>query len=213
MVILARTLYILTATSKFSLLISVIMTALILSGCAQQQHSLEVIENRSGEFYGERNKNGYLFTQQSVAQNVFSATLNCDDRQDFAAPLNYRVDKPILSSASTQAPLPIANIRARNALPLSPGDLIEVMMEYGEGFNGSYVLDNLGLLSLPIINAIDAGGLSPKELAERIELALIKSGIFRPAMATVHIKILHLAEIQIPVTGAVFKPGRILINK
>jgi protein involved in polysaccharide export with SLBB domain len=87
------------------------------------------------------------------------------------------------------------------------------MMEYGEGFNGSYVLDNLGLLSLPIINAIDAGGLSPKELAERIELALIKSGIFRPAMATVHIKILHLAEIQIPVTGAVFKPGRILINK
>ena len=211
--ILVKHSYTLAATSKLSVLLSVIMTALMLSGCAQQQHSLEVIENRSGAFYGERHKKGDLFTQQSVAQNVFSATLNCDDRQDFAAPLNYRVDKPILSSASTQAPLPIANIRARNALPLSPGDLIEVMMEYGEGFNGSYVLDNLGLLSLPIINAIDAGGLSPKELAERIELALIKSGIFRPAMATVHIKILHLAEIQIPVTGAVFKPGRILINK
>ncbi|GAC27050.1 polysaccharide biosynthesis/export family protein [Brumicola pallidula] len=210
---LARKLYILTATSKFSVLISVIMTVLILSGCAQQQHSLEVIENRSGEFYGERNKNGYLFTQQSVAQNVFSATLNCDARQDFAAPLNYRVDKPILSSASTQAPRPIANIRARNALPLSPGDLIEVTMEYGEGFSGNYVLDNLGLLSLPIIDAIDASGLSPRELSERIELALIKSGIFRPAMATVHIKILHLAAIQIPVTGAVFKPGRVLINK
>jgi protein involved in polysaccharide export with SLBB domain len=210
---LAKKLYLLTTTSKFSLLISVIMTVIILSGCAQQQHSLQVIGNQSGEFYGERNKNGYLFTQQSVAQNVFSATLNCDARQDFAAPLNYRVDKPILSSASTQAPLPIANIRARNALPLSPGDLIEVMMEYGEGFNGNYVLDNLGLLSLPIIDAIDASGLSPRELSQRIELALIKSGIFRPAMATVHIKILHLAAIQIPVTGAVFKPGRVLINK
>ncbi|MFT6950602.1 MAG: polysaccharide export outer membrane protein, partial [Paraglaciecola sp.] len=206
--VFAGKIYTLSITSKFMTLISVF----ILSGCVQQ-HGLQTLENPSGEFYGEANKNGYLFTQQSVAQNVFSATLNCDDRQDFAASLNYRVDKPILSSASNQAPLPIANISARNALPLSPGDLIEVMMEYGEGFNGSYVLDNLGLLSLPIINAIDAGGLSPKELAERIELALIKSGIFRPAMATVHIKILHLAEIQIPVTGAVFKPGRILINK
>ncbi|MFQ3207142.1 MAG: polysaccharide export outer membrane protein, partial [Glaciecola sp.] len=65
MIILARILYILTATSKSSLLISVIMTALILSGCAQQQHGLEVTENRYGEFYGERNKNGYLFAQQS----------------------------------------------------------------------------------------------------------------------------------------------------
>lgn len=203
----------LIATRKVSVLISVIMMASILFGCVQQQHSLEVIENLSGDFYGERHKNGYLFMQQSVAKNVFSATLNCDDRQNFAAPLNYRVDKPILSSASTQTPLPIANIRARNALPLSPGDLIEVMMEYGEGFNGNYVLDNLGLLSLPIINGIHASGLSPRELSKKIELALIKAGIFRPTMASVHIKILHLAEIQIPVTGAVFKPGRVLINK
>lgn len=209
----ARKIYTLSITSKCSALIPAIITALMLSGCAQQQHSLQTVDKPRGAFYGEPNKNGYLFTQQSVAQNVFSASLNCHDRNDFAAPLNYRVDKPILSSASTQAPLPVANIKARNALPLSPGDLIEVMMEYGQGFNGTYVLDNLGLLSLPIINAIDASGISPRELAERIELALIKSGIFRPAMATVHIKILHLAEIEVPVTGAVFQPGRVLINK
>jgi polysaccharide export outer membrane protein len=202
---------ILEDTSKFLALI--LLMVIILSGCARQQHSLHDIENHPGDFYGELNKNGHLFAQQSVAENVFSATLNCDDRKYFAAPLNYRVDKPILSSASSQAPLPIANIRARNALPLSPGDLIQVVMEYGEGFNGDYVLDNLGLLNLPIITAIDASGLSPKQLSERIELALIKAGIFRPAMATVHIKILHLAAIQIPVTGAVFKPGRVLINK
>jgi polysaccharide export outer membrane protein len=206
--VFAGKIYTLSVTSKFMALISVF----ILSGCAQQ-HSLETIENPSGEFYGEPNKDGYLFTQQSVSQNVFSATLNCENRQDFAASLNYRVDKPILSSASSQAPLPIANISARNALPLSPGDLIEVMMEYGEGFNGTYVLDNLGLLSLPIIRAIDASGISPRELSDRIELALIKSGIFRPAMATVHVKILHLAAIEVPVTGAVFQPGRVLINK
>ena len=193
MEILAIKFYRLTTTSKLSVLLSLIVMALMLSGCAQQQHSLEVIDNRSGEFHGERNKNAYLFTQQSVTQNVFSATLNCDVRQGFAAPLNYRVDKPILSSASTQASLPVVNIRACNALPLSQSDLIEVMMEYGEGYIGNYVLDNLVLLNLPIINAIDALRISPKELSERIELALIKSGVFRPAMATVHINMLHLA--------------------
>ncbi|MFT5277489.1 MAG: polysaccharide export outer membrane protein [Glaciecola sp.] len=202
-----------SATSKLPILISALITTLILSGCAQQQHSLETVKNSPSEFYGELNANGSLFTQQSVPKNVFSATLNCDARQDFAAPLNYRVDKPIVSSASSQAPLPAALTQGRNVLPLSPGDLIEVMMEYGEGFNGTYVLDNLGLLSLPIINPIDASGISPKDLSDRIELALIKSGIFRPAMATVHVKILHLAAIEVPVTGAVFQPGRVLINK
>ncbi|MFQ3234644.1 MAG: polysaccharide export outer membrane protein [Paraglaciecola sp.] len=210
--VFARKIYTSSVTSNFMALISAIIVVFILSGCAQQ-HSLQTIKNLPGEFYSEPNRNGYLFTQQSVPQNAFSATLNCEDRKDFAAPLNYRVDKPILSSASTQAPLPVANILARNALPLSPGDLIEVMMEYGEGFNGKYVLDNLGLLSLPIINGINASGISPRELSERIELALIKSGIFRPAMSTVHIKILHLAPIEVPVTGAVFQPGRVLINK
>jgi protein involved in polysaccharide export with SLBB domain len=198
--------------NKLPALVSAVLTAVVLSGCAQQPHSLQTIENPTGEFYGELNSNGYLFTQQSVAKNVFAATLNCKDRQDFAAPLNYRVDKPILSSSSTQTPVPVSLIQGRNALPLSPGDLIEIVMEYGEGFNGAYVLDNLGLLSLPIIDSIDASGISPKELSERIELALIKSGVFRPTMATVHVKILHLAAIEVPVTGAVFQPGRVLIN-
>lgn len=213
MAVFARKIYTSIVTSKLSALFPAIIAASMLLGCAHQQHGLQAIENTQGEFYGEVNKNGHIFTQQSVAQNVFSSALNCQDRNDFAAPLHYRVDKPILSSASTQAPFPMANIQARNTLPLSPGDLIEVMMEYGEGFNGTYVLDNLGLLNLPIISAIDASGISPSELANKVELALIKAGIFKPVMATVHIKILHLAEIEVPVTGAVFQPGRVLINK
>jgi polysaccharide export outer membrane protein len=212
MEVLAMKKYTPSVINKLPALLSTIITALVLNGCVQQ-HSLHTIENPTGEFYGELNANGHLFKQQSVAKNVFAASLNCEDRKDFAAPLNYRVDKPILSSASTQTPLPVSLIAGRNALPLSPGDLIEVIMEYGEGFNGSYVLDNLGLLSLPIINSIDASGISPRELSEKIELALIKSRIFRPAMATVHVKILHLAAIEVPVTGAVFQPGRVLINK
>jgi polysaccharide export outer membrane protein len=183
----------------------------LLAGCAQH-HSLQKIENSSSGFFGAEKETGELFSQQSVPGKVFAAQLNCHERLDFAAPHNYRVDKPILSSAPSQAPLPSKMNPTRNTLPLSPGDMIEIMMEYGEGFNGSYVLDNLGLLTLPILEPIHASGMSPRELSQRIEMALIKANIFRPVTATVHVKVLHLAAIEVPVTGAVFQPGRILIN-
>jgi polysaccharide export outer membrane protein len=200
----------LTQRAKISTATSVLSLCL-LAGCAQQ-HGLQEIENSSSGFYGTKNDNGELFSQQSVPGNVFAAQLNCVDRADFAAPLNYRVDKPILSSAPSQAPLPSRMNPARNTLPLSPGDMIEIMMEFGEGFNGSYVLDNLGLLTLPILDPISASGMSPRELSDRVEMALIKANVFRPATATVHVKVLHLAAIEVPVTGAVFQPGRVLIN-
>ena len=200
----------LTHRAKVSTLTGVLSFCLF-SGCAQQ-HSVPEIDNSSSNFYGAINGKGELFNQQSVPSKVFAAQLNCNDRTDFAAPFNYRVDKPILTAASSQAPLPSKMNPARNTLPLSPGDLIEIMMEYGEGFNGSYVLDNLGLLTLPILEPIHASGMSPRELSERVEMALIKANIFRPATATVHVKVLHLAAIEVPVTGAVFQPGRVLIN-
>jgi len=200
----------LTQRVKISSMSGVISLCL-LAGCAQQ-HSLQEIENSSSGFYGAKNDKGELFSQQSVPSKVFAAQLNCEERSDFAAPLNYRVDKPILSSAPSQAPLPSRMNPTRNTLPLSPGDMIEIMMEYGEGFNGSYVLDNLGLLTLPILEPIHASGMSPRELSQRVEMALIKANIFRPVTATVYVKVLHLAAIEVPVTGAVFQPGRVLIN-
>lgn len=195
---------------KFKPLLALFCSA-ILSGCAQH-HSLQSIENTHPGFYGTINENGELFRQQSVPSKVFSAQLDCTNNHQFGAPLNYRVDKPILSSAPSQAPLPSAVNPAKNTLPLSPGDMIEIMIEFGEGFNGSYILDNLGLLTLPILNPISASGMSPRELSAKIELALIKANVFRPAMATVNVKVLHLAAIEVPVTGAVFQPGRVVIN-
>ncbi|MBL4631695.1 MAG: polysaccharide export protein [Paraglaciecola sp.] len=200
----------LTSKVKTDLTIGIFCFCL-LAGCAQQ-HSLQEIENSSSGFYGAKNATGELFSQQSVPGKVFAAQLNCDQRFDFSAALNYRVDKPIWTSSPSQAPLPFVINPARNTLPLSPGDMIEITMEYGEGFNGSYVLDNLGLLTLPILQPIYASGMSPRELSERVEMALIKANIFRPATATVFLKVLHLAAIEIPVTGAVFQPGRVLIN-
>jgi protein involved in polysaccharide export with SLBB domain len=194
-----------------AMLIGGLLAVTTLSGCTNND-SLQEISNRSPGFYGSVNERGELFRQQSIPAKAFDSQLNCTDKEQFAAPLNYRVDKPILSSSPNQTPLPANNNPSRHALPLSPGDMLEIMMEYGEGFNGTYVLDNFGLLTLPILDAINASGMSPKVLSEHIELALIKAHIFRSATATVNVKVLHLAAIEIPVTGAVFQPGRVLIN-
>jgi polysaccharide export outer membrane protein len=194
------------------MLIGSLLGIITLSGCANND-SLQEINNRSSGFYGSINEKGELFRQQSAPVKQFDAQLNCTDREQFVAPHNYRVDKPILLSSPNQVPPPANLNPSRNALPLSPGDMLEIMMEYGEGFNGRYVLDNSGLLTLPILDSINASGMSPRDLSERIELALIKANVFRSATATVNVKVLHLAAIEIPVTGAVFQPGRVLINK
>jgi protein involved in polysaccharide export with SLBB domain len=200
-------------TPKMS--VSILVTslyALISAGCAQH-HSLESVDNTHPGFYGSISNKGELFEQQSVPAKVFAAQRDCSDQMNYGASLNYRIDKPILSRTPNQSPLPTNINPAKTTLPLSPGDMIEIAMEFGEGFNGYYVLDSVGLLTLPIIQPIDAAGISSRELAERIELSLIKAKIFRPATATVSVKVLHLAAIEVPVTGAVFQPGRVLINK
>lgn len=182
---------------------------LVCGGCAQKFPS-DVEQHESQSFYGQPGISGELFSQQSVPNNVFAARQYCVDKNQFAAPLNYRVDKPIISQSHTQQPISIA--REPSGLPLSPGDMIEVFIENGEGFNGRYVLDNNGVLMMPIILPISAAGLSTAMLAQEIELALIKAKIFRPATASVSAKIIHLASIDVPVTGAVFQPGRVTIN-
>lgn len=187
----------------------IMVLLLVCGGCTQDFHS-DVEQQASNTFYGQPGVSGDLFAQQSVPSNVFAARQYCVDKNQFAAPLNYRVDKPLVSQAPEQTPISIAS--KPQGLPLSPGDMIEIYLENGEGFNGRYVLDNNGLLMMPIISPISAAGLSTSMLAQEIELALIKAKIFRAATASVSAKIIHLASIEVPVTGAVFQPGRVSIN-
>ena len=104
-----------------SVLVSGLLAVTTLSGCTNTD-SLQPISNHSSGFYGSINDHGELFTQQSIPAKAFESQLNCTDKDQFSAPLNYRVDKPILSSSPSQTPLP-ANINpSRHALP-RPGRL------------------------------------------------------------------------------------------
>ncbi|MBE1298600.1 MAG: polysaccharide export protein [Alteromonadaceae bacterium] len=180
-------------------------------GCAQH-HSLSSPDNVPHPFYGQPGNNGTHFEQGSAPKYVFATELECADRQDFAAPLHYRVDRPLALNSNV---IPIQDLKTdtkKLAVPLSPGDMVELTIENGEGFNGRYVVDPNGFINFPLLDPIAASGIPVFQVAERVELGLIKANIFKPSTAKVTLQVLHWAGIEVSVSGAVFQPGRVLIN-
>jgi polysaccharide biosynthesis/export protein len=204
-------LFIIKFHSKLIAILVALITTLLFQGCAR--HSSDNIDKSALRFYGVPSDNGDDFIHEHLPQNVYSAGLNCEQFKDSGSALNYRSDKPInLSSTNIKASGKNDPILAQGLL-LSPGDLVEVIIEDGEGFNGRYIIDNAGYLKLPIVGAIPAGGETTAKLEENIELSLVRAEIFQPTNASVTIYVLNLSSIEVAVTGAVFQPGTVLINK
>ncbi len=188
-----------------------LIAAMITQGCAK--HSSENIDKSALRFYGNPTDNGDDFVHEKAPDSVFADGLNCSQFQNMGAALNYRTDKPInVNTANMKASAKNDPILAQGLL-LSPGDLVEVIIEDGEGFNGRYIVDNAGYVKLPIIGVIEAGGATTNTLETKIELALIREEIFQPDSAGVTIYVLNWSSIEVAVAGAVFEPGTVLINK
>lgn len=182
----------------------------LISACSQT-HSHGVPKNESTVFYGDNSEKGVHFEQQRPPERLFAVDKSCTGRTEFAAPVNYRADK-IMSLPTSPVVLNTPEQTSLNDLPLSIGDLVEVVMEQGDGFNGRYVVSPAGTIKLPLIEPILAAGLTPSLVAEKLQMALIRADIFRPATALVSLHVLNLAAVEVSVSGAVFQPGRVLIN-
>ena len=196
--------------TSFICVASVISLGFLISGCAH--HSSEDIDKSEQQFYGNPGDNGEAFAHEQAPGDSFATGLNCESFQNMAAPVNYRIDKPLgLTAANDIADDRIDPVLAQGLL-LSPGDLIEIHIEDGEGFNGRYIVDNTGAVKLPIVGAIDAAGATTNTLETQIELALIRARVFQPTSAIVTIQVLSWAAIEVSVAGAVFQPGRVRIN-
>ena len=144
---------------------------------------------------------------------MFSVEKDCAERSDFGAALNYRIDEPLNLTPNRASMSLQPHMLQANSLPLSIGDLVEVSIENGDGFNGRYVVSPSGTLSLPLITPVQASGLLPHDIADKLELALVRANIFQPETANVEIHVLNWAAVEVSVTGAVFQPGRVLINQ
>ncbi len=169
----------------------------MLSGCTQH-HALRDPQHANAGPAPHVHK---VAAQKEPAPPVDALYQLCD------APLDSLQALPELSAART-APA----VMGKDAV-LSPGDLIEVVIENGEGFSGRYVVSPQGGINLPYLHGIRIRGLDVYQVAEKIELALVRAEMFQAATISVNVQVLEWAEIDVVVSGAVFQPGRHYINK
>ncbi|MGD1899149.1 MAG: polysaccharide biosynthesis/export family protein [Phormidesmis sp.] len=102
---------------------------------------------------------------------------------------------------------------SRQPLPLSPGDRLRLTIPGlgGEEFSGIYEVNLSGNLEIPYLAPLSAVGTVPETLEQQIRSALIERQLFRPDLLRVSVQVLDYSPIQVSVTGAVFKPGRLLV--
>lgn len=99
-----------------------------------------------------------------------------------------------------------------SALPLSPGDRIRVSIPEGEEFSGTYEVNLDGTLNLPFVEPLLVSGFEPTAVQQIIGQSLLQNRLFQPEFLRVGVTILQWAPIEVTVSGAVFQPGRVLIN-
>ena len=181
-------------------------------GCTQH-HAVKTLDNPSDKFYGSLQEDGEHVLHERPAMLSQQSDLDCSPSHFSYAPVHYRVDK-IMTTVG--APVIDSRVKERlfnRDLTLSPGDMIELFIENGEGFSGRYILNAKGKVNLPYLKAVALHGLDVYQAAEKIELALVRAEMFQPATISINIQVLEWAEIDVLVTGAVFEPGRKRINK
>jgi polysaccharide biosynthesis/export protein len=98
------------------------------------------------------------------------------------------------------------------ALPLSPGDRVQVIIPEGTDFAGSYVVNSDGALEFPYLGPVPVAGIEPAEAVRKISTALINGNYFQKNFLKVNLQVLAWAPIQVKIQGAVFEPGIVLIN-
>ncbi len=88
------------------------------------------------------------------------------------------------------------------ALPLSPGDRLEVSIPNEPYFSRAYEVNQNGELEVPYLGSIKVAALEPHEVSEKLSAALINNGFFPPDTLQLSVQILQWAPIQIIVPAA-----------
>jgi polysaccharide export outer membrane protein len=91
---------------------------------------------------------------------------------------------------------------------IQPGDLISVRVYNQEGMSAKGRVREDGKFSLPLLNDVEAGGLTPNALAQQLQTRL-KEYVHLPVVT---VSIEEVRPIQISVLGEVMKPGQYSID-
>jgi len=97
-------------------------------------------------------------------------------------------------------------------LPLSSGDRVRVLIDEDKAFSGVFEINIDGNLLIPYLNTVPVAGKSVYEAEKMLLNTLIEQKMYQADFNALSIQILQWSKIIVYVKGAVFSPGRILIN-
>jgi polysaccharide export outer membrane protein len=104
------------------------------------------------------------------------------------------------------------------ALPLSPGDRLRLFipgeqdLPETERFSATYEVNLDGTIKFPYLDPIPAAGREVAQIEQQLTQTLVRRGFFQPDSLRVSLQLFEWAQVQVTVAGAVYDPGRVLIN-
>ncbi|GAA6152900.1 polysaccharide biosynthesis/export family protein [Pseudoteredinibacter isoporae] len=169
-------------------LLTAAASLLFLSACTQH-HGLGLPDNSR-----DTDQRHFMYgSQVDIPNGQFGPEPQCVARQQNAKNLDRR-------------PLPLSPV-------LGPGDLLEIDIGIDKALSGHFIIADDGYLHLAMLPPVLAAGQNTQQLAQKLELALIKEGIYKAHALMLDVRVLQWAAIDITVQGSVFEPGRVRINK
>jgi polysaccharide export outer membrane protein len=109
----------------------------------------------------------------------------------------------LLTGCAGSGALPdVALSSAEARYTLGAGDKLRITVYGEEKLTGEYLVDGSGAIAFPLIGAVQAHGLTPPELAQKLTVALSKGYLDNPSVA---IDVLNFRPYYI--LGEVNKPG------
>jgi polysaccharide export outer membrane protein len=157
-----------------------VMTALALSGCMRRSAPVAVAQPRTdldSLAYGQPSNAAPRSLYMSSANVASSGGAIGALRSGFAAsPRRAYAPAP----AAYAAPMPVAYDRAYR---LDAGDRLRIVIYGQEGLTNTYAIDAGGSITMPLIGAVRARGLTPAGLADEITGKLRNGYIREPSVA------------------------------
>jgi polysaccharide export outer membrane protein len=157
------------------------MTALALSGCMRRSAPVAVVQPRSdldSFAYGQPANSPPVVYSRPSTNVVNSGGAIGAIRASFAAAPRRAFSAPPVAYAA--APLPVAYDAAYR---LDAGDRLRVVVYGQEGLTNTYAIDAGGSITMPLIGAVRARGLTPAGLAAEISGKLRNGYIREPSVA------------------------------
>lgn len=186
-----------SAVLRSALLIMVFCVSVVASGCAERRLPV----NDDAKLYApeQTSSNEHLQEGQALRELSYSAR-QCPPpgTPDYLAITQDHITRKVSPEQLT--------------MRYSPGDRFNIFVPNSPDFSGDYVINADGRVYLPFAGEILAVGLTNAELIKRVEGALLKASLFKGDYLRVSVRPVQYAAIQITVAGAVFVPGRHVIN-